>query len=330
MVVMLTASIIGAGHNVKIVLTTAGRKATVFPMDSINDLKKELADQFDPALAQTEITPDNIYQPGLDNIQELIKKYASQLLLPGSELLGGENLRRLSELSSQGKPCLIMMEHFSNLDLPNFYILAERHPDLGRELTRRIIAMAGLKLNEESPFISALIQGFSRIVIYPSRSLEGIQDPEEWKKAKARSTKINRSSIHEMTRAKYNGKVILVFPSGTRYRPWEPDSARGLKEMASYLRAFEYACFVSINGNTLRIQQGSTMMDDKLTQDVVLFKASPVFETQDFREKALAEAAEQDNPEPKKYVAQKIMDNLARMHAETEDLYRERLSRLKA
>lgn len=295
-------------------------------MNSINDLKRELADKFDPAMAQTEITPENIYQPGQPEIQELIKQYASQLILPGSELLGGEHLKELSELSAQGKPCLLMMEHFSNLDLPNFYILAERHPELGRELTRRIVAMAGVKLNEESPFISAMIQGFSRIVIYPSRSLEGIQDPAEWKKAKARSTQINRASIHEMTRAKYNGSIILVFPSGTRYRPWEPDSARGLKEMSSYLRAFEYACFVSINGNTLRIQKGSSMMEDKLTPDVVLFNASPVFKTRDFREKYLAEAAERQESEPKQYVANKLMARLAEMHAEMEPLQQKRMA----
>lgn len=293
-----------------------------FFMADIKDFFAQIADEVDLSHAQTEITPHNVYQEAIPEMQALMKREASKLIMPGSELLGAENLKELAELSAQGKSCLLMMEHFSNLDLPNFYLLAEQSPHLGPEFTQRIIAMAGLKLNEENPYISALIQGFSRIVIYPSRSLNSIKDPEEWKEARKRSVHINRSSLHEMTRAKYNSKMILVFPTGTRYRPWAPESGKGLKEMSSYLRAFEYACLVSINGNTLRIRQQGTMMDDLLTPDVMLFKAGPVFKTQDFREKHLKEAPE--GTEPKQYVADKIIEGLAKIHAETEPLYEER------
>ena len=44
--------------------------------------------------------------------------------------------------------------------------------------------------------------------------------------------------VNKVIELKKQGKIILVFPSGTRYRPGCPDTKRGLREIDSYLRLF--------------------------------------------------------------------------------------------
>ena len=42
--------------------------------------------------------------------------------------------------------------------------------------------MSGMKLNEENPYVSAFAEAYSRIIIYPSRSLAAIKDPEVYQR----------------------------------------------------------------------------------------------------------------------------------------------------
>ena len=56
------------------------------------------------------------------------------LLLPGSRIIGKENLLALHQLAQRKKHCLILMEHYSNFDIPCFYELLERSGDAYREV----------------------------------------------------------------------------------------------------------------------------------------------------------------------------------------------------
>lgn len=216
------------------------------------------------------------------------------------------------------------MEHYSNMDLPILcYLLEKDGGEFGKDLASRIVAMAGMKLNEENPMVKAWAEGFTRIVIYPSRSLAAHTNPEEHAAEEAKSRKINMASMRAMDAAKKRGQTILVFPSGTRYRPGNPETKRGLREIDSYLRMFDVMILVSINGNCLRINPESPndMLADLVTNDVIILTASPVMECKSFRNEVIASLGE--NPEaqgidPKQKTVDKIMELLDKQHTECE------------
>ncbi len=62
---------------------------------------------------------------------------------------------------------------------------------------------------------------------------------------------MNIAAMKMLKTLRKEGKLILVFPSGTRYRPWDPSTARGLKEIDTYLKFYSRMVLISINGNTL-------------------------------------------------------------------------------
>ena len=176
-----------------------------------------------------------------------------------------------------------------------------------------------MKLNEQNPMVKAWAEGFSRIVIYPSRSLAAHTNPEEHAAEEAKSRKINMASMRAMDAAKRRGQTILVFPSGTRYRPGKPETKQGLREIDSYLRMFDVMILVSINGNCLRInpENPDDMLADLVAEDIVILSASPVMECKDFRKQIISSLGE--NPEaqgidPKQKTVDKIMELLEQQH----------------
>jgi glycerol-3-phosphate O-acyltransferase len=132
---------------------------------------------------------------------------------------------------------------------------------------------------------------------------------------------------------KNNGRLILIFPSGTRYRPWDPSTKRGVREIDSYIRSFDYMCFVAINGQILHVHQGD-MMDDEVRKDVVRISAGPVLSCSEFRDKARAEAdaglagvtADKEPIDKKQVVADTIMAELEKMHITGEEKRKKLLS----
>ena len=116
---------------------------------------------------------------------------------------------------------------------------------------------------------------------------------------------------------KKQGKIILVFPSGTRYRPGCPDTKRGLREIDSYLRLFENVLLVGVNGNSLRIdmENPDDMLADIVVQDTITLTASPIINCKEFRNKVLATLPE-DTPDPKQVIVDTIMAELDKVHEE--------------
>jgi glycerol-3-phosphate O-acyltransferase len=258
------------------------------------------------------VTGENTFQPGNLANRPFIDKILADQMLPRSGLVGLENLLDLYRRCKEGRSCLILMEHYSNFDLPAFVYLLEQSGGEGKVAADSIIAIAGLKLNAESNMVLAFTEAYSRIVIYPSRYFDSITDPEVLKEERAKSNAINRAALHEMIRHKHAGHMILVFPSGTRYRPGKPDTKRGLKEIDSYIKAFDYMVFVGSGGNLLRIGDGE-MMDDTLAEDTVIFKVSPVAGCPEFRSRARGEAPE--GTDAKQFAVDRIMDELEKLHA---------------
>jgi len=269
------------------------------------------------------ITEDNVYQESDNNIRPYLDKMVESLFLPGSGLDGLENLEDLYAKAESGKSCLLLPEHYSNFDLSIITYLLDRAGGRGKEISRAVVAIAGMKLNEMNPVVSALASAYTRIVIYPSRSLQGL-DAEKDRAEIIRSNAINRAAMKALLRIKNAGRLILLFPSGTRYRPGDPSTKRGVREIDSYIKSFDYMCPVAINGQILHIRPGN-MMDDEVTRDLVRLSAGPVMSCAEFRDRVRAETDARDASSPaeipadkKQAVADAITDILERMHTEGE------------
>jgi len=208
------------------------------------------------------------------------------------------------------------MQHFSNFDIPNFYVLLEQHCEEGKNISQTIISMAGVKLNEENDLVRAFTEAYSRIVIYPSSSLKRFKNKKQIDEAKKKRLKINRAAIWQLYKLKKKGRIILVFPSGTRYRPWDPSTGQGLKAVYPFIRSFNYMVLVTINGNTLRLNPNGKMEEDLATEDLVIYTISQVFNCKEYCSKALKSVKFfQDS---KQYVIDQIMKELENMHQKIE------------
>ena len=288
--------------------------------DYYNQLKQAFHEIQSELTGDYEIRPDNVYQEGNHNGQEIIGSLVDWIVLPGSRIINSVNLRELYDRSQKGESCLLLVEHYSNFDYPVVFRLLENDPLLGKEVARSLIPIQGMKLSGEGSISSAFTQTYSTIVIFPSRSIDAVEDPEEKAEIRKTSTPINHAAMKELTDRKYHGKIILVFPTGTRYRPWDPESKKGVREIFSYLKSFENILFLGINGNLMKPHKSDDMNADvkAIEQDLMMLTASPVIKGKEFRKKIIAETpAGQDS---KQFVVDQVMNELEKIHNETEIL----------
>ncbi|MDR2900060.1 MAG: 1-acyl-sn-glycerol-3-phosphate acyltransferase [Treponema sp.] len=261
------------------------------------------------------VTEDNVYQKANKELLLHIDKMFDEIALPGSGVYGMENLNALLKKANEGASCLLLLEHYSNFDLPAFSYLLRQEAMGGKELEDALVAIAGLKLNAD-PIVSAFTAAYSRLVIYPSRSLWHL-DPEKDRDEINLGRAINRASMKALNELKTQGKLVLVFPAGTRYRPWEPSTKRGVREIDTYIRSFDYMCLVAVNGELLKVREGN-MMDDYISPDILQYTAGPVTSTADFRANHRAEAEANDIEDKKQAVVDAIMNELEIMHNNVE------------
>ncbi len=262
------------------------------------------------------VSVDHVYQEGNKAILPYIDSMVSEYLEPGSGIKSLANLERLAELSRNGAKCLLLVEHYSNFDLPVLSFLLRQAGPEGVRIADSIVAIAGIKLSETNPVVSAFSEAYSRLVIYPSRSIDElkgkISDPDILAAETAKANSINLASMKELARLRANGKLVLVFPAGTRYRPWDPSSKRGVREIDSYIRSFDYMSFVSINGNILRINPEGEMQEDLIHKDRVIIDVSEPERCEDLR--SSVKDAAPDGVDKKQAVVDAVMARLDRMH----------------
>lgn len=275
--------------------------------------------------AAAKIDETKVYEEANLDTRKYMYKLLDDNFKPGSGLGNIENFKAFYDaVTKEGKSGLILMEHYTNLDLPAIlYLLDKQGEPWAKDLSSRIVAVAGMKLNEASPAVRAFTEGFTRVVIYPTRSLTALEDKklseEEIAAEEQRARKINFAAMRAMDGCKKRGQVILVFPSGTRYRPGKPETKRGLREIDSYLRLFDCMILVSVNGNSLRINPASPddMLSDIVEQDVVTLTASPVINCKEFRNEVLAKIPA-DEPDPKQKTIDHVMEVLEDIHNQVE------------
>lgn len=259
------------------------------------------------------VTEENVHKQENPHIRAIMESTVQKLLLEDSKVYPEAHAAEFLAAIKAGKKGIILSEHYSNLDLPIFLYLMEQIGSIGKELAHRSIAMAGMKLTEENPLIAALTEGYERIVIYPSRTLAGITDPVQLEEEKKRSRSINTASMRTLEEVRKEGKAVIVYPAGTRYRPGKPETKRGVREIDSYIKTSDVMMLVSINGNCLRISDNpSNMLGDIVCQDKVIMELSPVIDCNEFRERAKQRCPE--DGDKKQAVVDLVMEELEIMH----------------
>jgi glycerol-3-phosphate O-acyltransferase len=292
-------------------------------MDTLNTaFREQIKKAVVLSKSSTVITEQNVYQEANQDILPFLDEMVESLILPGSGVEGMEHLEDLLSKAESGKSCLLLPEHYSNLDLSLFLYLVRKAGGRGGAIAGSVVAIAGMKLNEENPIVSAFASAYTRIVIYPSRSFQGL-DAEKDRAEIVRSNAINRAAMKALMDIKTKGRLVLLFPSGTRYRPWDPGTKRGLREIDSYIKSFDYMCPVAINGEVLHVRQGD-MLDDSVSKDLVFLTAGPVISCAEFRDKIRSGAEDQalkpggEAGDKKQAVVDAIMAVLEELHAEGE------------
>ncbi len=266
------------------------------------------------------VCPETVFQSAnLDN-RKLVHALTDTLLLPESRIENLSAFLHLAELSRQGKSCLILAEHYTNFDIPNLFLILERLGPEAEAVSNQIIAIAGVKLNEEGSFVRAFAEAYSRLVTYPPRSMDVLrQDPDANAGELIRARAINRAALLQMVRLKQSGHIILVYPAGTRHRPGVEKTMKGLKEIDSYIKSFDYVLFLGMAGNTLQINPaGENMGEDIPAKDAVIFVAGDVQDAHAFRAGVRPVANEEDH---KQVVADAVMAELAALHIKAEAIH---------
>lgn len=292
-------------------------------------LKEKFGDLFAEMVAHSKaaakIDETKVYEEANPEMRKYMFKLLDDTFSTDSGLGNLENFKDFYEkVVKQGKSGLILMEHYTNLDLPAIiYLLQKVGEPWADDFASRIVAVAGMKLNEASAGVRAFTEGFTRVVIYPTRSLNAVEakgiSQEDLKAEEQKARKINFAAMRAMDACKKRGQMILVFPSGTRYRPGKPETKRGLREIDSYLRLFDYMLLVGINGNCLRInpENPDDMLEDILEPGKVTLTAYPVLDCKNFREDVLS-ALPADDPDPKQKTVDKVMQILDEIHNQVE------------
>ncbi len=266
------------------------------------------------ATVSEELTTDRVYQPANSKNREIIDEIVQDLLLPGSSFENIQALYKLYRLSQEGKSCLILMEHYSNFDIPVLHYTIHKSGADGLKIADSIVPMAGMKLNLDSDFVRAFTESYSRLVIYPSRSLKSLEGTADYEAEAKRSRALNMASLHAMVRMKHEGHIILLFPSGTRYRPGHEDTRKGLPEVDSYLRGFDYVLPIGIAGNILRVNPSGNMADDFVVPDVGVLKAGDIIDSAQFRSQVRSTLPQ--GGDVKQAAADKVMEVLKELHME--------------
>lgn len=262
--------------------------------------------------SKNKVTTENVFQEGNREIRYAFSEIIGTLTLPGSRVIGEENLFALAEKAAAGKKCLILPEHYSNLDYPLIIKLFTDLGEKGVELADRCVAMAGVKLSESDDLISMFTDGYDTVFVYPGRTLQTIKDPEKLKVEMQKARKINLASMRMMDELRANGRIVVVFPAGTRYRPGHPETKRGLREIDSYIKTADYMVLLSINGNCLEVNSSSDMTADIVKKDRIILEASEVLDCQTFRKLVMEKLP--DGADKKQSIIDEIMARLETMH----------------
>jgi len=276
-----------------------------------------------------EITPDNVYQEAHKENRALLLEIMKKCHLPGSDILGVENIIELNKLAEQGKSCLILSEHTSNLDVPSLFARFYDHENESlKDIFEKFIFIAGTKLNS-LPLVKLFTEMFSRVVVYAIRSLNEIKNDEEKRAEVELANRINLKSTRKIGELRNKGFIFFLYATGTRYRPWAPETKKGITAIQSYLSSFDYFCCVSVNGNNMPPEEHEDMTNETVYDDVIVFNFGKVIDSREYLKKLIEtqDCTPPDDCEDKELfkqcVADTIMEKIEELHNQGE-VYRKK------
>lgn len=270
-------------------------------MGTYSRVLSRLVERSDPNL-YAKTTPENVFQPAQKQNRALFRYMMRDLMLPGSQVTGYENLRQLYSLAQEGKSALILSSHFSNFDVPALYYLLYRHGEEGRRIFDSLVFIAGRKLTEGSREVKALAEMFDRVVI--SAKAQNMT-AEEIQLALA----INKASQKAIASLQSQGRIFLLYPTGTRSRMYDPRSHGGIREIYNYMRKFDYFITCGIEGLILPARDDVPMAMEYPRKDEVVYSFGPVRKTDEYLEAMEAKLGE-DGTDRKQFVIDRVMDEI--------------------
>ena len=267
----------------------------------------------------TTITKHNVLREGRRGGRRLLDSIIEHVLQPKSCILGFENLQTLYKLCQEGHSSLILMEHYSNVDFPVLMYLLSRHSHIGEQIGRALIPMATIKLNEEDRTVSAFTDAYTHISIFPARRLEQISMSRSHETERHKAREINHAAMRHMQTLKNSGHIVLMFPSGTRYKSDKPETKRVLKIVDSFIKRFEYIILGGIMGTLLVVNDPNDMLSDYVQKDRMVYAFGTPIATKKFRapHKKLA----QNKNDLALRVTDQIEKELEKMHVIAESAY---------
>lgn len=224
-----------------------------------------------------------------------------RLLLPGSTIRGLSNLTALAARAEAGEPCLLCLNHRSNLDVPTLLTLLS---DLGEtDVFHRIVWVAGRKLEEEGGLTGLLVQCINRVIVTPHSWFAESRSEDEIRAAK----QLNIAAERALAQLRKEGWVCGLFPAGTRTRPGQAASAAAIDETGSYVRLFKSMVLGHIDGCTLPVSHEHDFTHETPTLDRVVYTFSPVLSTREWLADAAARFPDID---PRKAAARAMMQDI--------------------
>jgi len=266
---------------------------------------------------------DRVFHPANAVKRREVNELLFRLIEPTSRIVNIDSLMRLEELSMRGESCLILAEHYSVMDLPNLLYLLEKSGPAGTSLAERTVAVAGVKVYEKSLAIRYIAEAYDLLMTVPPRQYRALAArTHDIGRELARAKRINIAMLREMSRLKCSGRVILMYPAGTRYRRGNEGTRRALLMTDSYLKAFDNVVFLGMAGNTLQVNgNGESMDSDILTRDRIVFVVSRIHKCAGFREDAVRGNVT-GHSDVKQLVSEAVTAELSRLHDEALGIYR--------
>ncbi|KAL0264048.1 UNVERIFIED_CONTAM: hypothetical protein PYX00_010913 [Menopon gallinae] len=272
------------------------------------------------------VDPKQVFIQSDPLAQKLSHSFVDALMSPDSTIEGLEYLKELSLKAEQGASCLILLEHYSNADYPCFHQLLYRMQ--AQDVANKMVAIAGVKLYEKSDLTHFMIKAYTSLLVYPSRSIIHLGEGEKALAEKERASAINMAFLRQLRQIKNKDRLIVLFPSGTRYREGKPETKELVSEVATYLKQFDYCVFIGINGNVLRIVS-ENMDEDILCPDTLVFTVSQVYSTHDFIQDCLSDLADADMVRQKDWLLRRVSQELFKMHERDRMPSKENIERFK-
>ena len=139
-----------------------------------------LADFAKVSKAAAKIDETEIYEEANPETRKYLTLITKDNVLPESHIINVQYFKEFYDaIVNGGKTGVLMMDHYSNMDLPCLIHLLENYgEDWATDFSKRLVAIAGMKLNEANPIVRALTESFTRVVIYPTRSLNSVLESD--------------------------------------------------------------------------------------------------------------------------------------------------------